>query len=181
VEIQAGPLPPNQEGIQMAGDMFLKLEGLDGESVDEASPSHKKEIDIIGWSFGGTNPASFALGQGGQQSKPVYTDFHITKVCDSSSVKLLRAMTGGQHIDKGKITCRKAIKDSNKLEYLTIDLDDVQVTGVQFSGSGHDQFLHETVSLTAAKFKAVYTLQDDDGNAGPKTELEYDLQKQKVV
>jgi hypothetical protein len=43
----------------MAGDMFLKLEGLDGESVDEASPSHKKEIDIIGWSFGGTNPASF--------------------------------------------------------------------------------------------------------------------------
>jgi len=92
----------------MAGDMFLKLEGLDGESVDEASPSHNKEIDIIGWSFGGTNPASFAMGQGGQQSKPVYTDFHITKVCDSASVKLLRAMTGGQHIDKGKITCRKA-------------------------------------------------------------------------
>jgi type VI secretion system secreted protein Hcp len=180
VVIEAGPLPPNQEG-QMAGDMFLKLEGLDGESIDEASPSHNKEIDIIGWSFGGTNPASFALGQGGQQSKPTYTDFHITKVCDSASVKLLRAMTGGQHIDTGKITCRKAIKDSNKLEYLVIDLEDIQVTGVQFSGSGHDQFLHETVSITAATFKATYTLQDDDGNAGAKVELKYDLQKQKVT
>ena len=67
------------------------------------------------------------------------------------------------------------------LEYLVIDLEDIQVTGVQFSGSGHDQFLHETVSLTAATFKATYTLQDDDGNAGAKVELKYDLQKQKVT
>jgi type VI secretion system secreted protein Hcp len=165
----------------MAGDMFLKLENIKGESIDEAKPSHKEEIDIIGWSFGGTNPASFALGTGGQQAKPTYTDFHITKVCDAASVKLLRAMTGGQHIDKGKLTCRKAVKDSDKLEYLIIDMDDVQVTGVQFSGSGHDQFLHETVSLTCAKFTAKYTQQDDDGNAMAPVTLEYDLQKQKVV
>jgi type VI protein secretion system component Hcp len=96
-------------------------------------------------------------------------------------VNLLRAMTGGQHIDTGKITWRKAIKDSNKLEYLVIDLEDIQVTGVQFSGSGHDHVLHETVSLTAATFKATYTLQDDDGNADAKIELKYDLKKQKVT
>jgi hypothetical protein len=34
-------------------------------------------------------------------------------------VKLLRAMMGGQHI-----AYRKAIKDSNKLEYVVIELED---------------------------------------------------------
>jgi type VI secretion system secreted protein Hcp len=165
----------------MAGDMFLKLEGIDGESIDDANPSHKNEIDILGWSFGGTNPASFAVGMGGQQSKPTFTEFHITKVADAATVKLLRAMSGGQHIPTGKITCRKAIKDSDKLEYLVIDLTDVQVTNVQWSGSGSEQFMHETVSLTAAEFKSTYKLQQDKGAAGGSTEFKYNLQTQKAT
>jgi type VI secretion system secreted protein Hcp len=165
----------------MAGDMFLKLEGIDGESIDEASPSHSGEIEIIGWSFGGTNPASFAMGQGGQQSKPTYTEFHITKICDQASVTLMRAMAGGQHIPSGKITCRKAIRDSDKLEYLIITLTDVQITNVQWSGSGSEQFIHETVSLTSAKFETEYKLQADTGSARGGNTFSYNLQTQKVT
>jgi len=165
----------------MAGDMFLKLEGIEGESIDEASPSHKTEIDIVGWSFGGTNPASYAIGQGGQQSKPTWTEFHIVKVSDKSTVTLLRAMAGGQHIKSGKITCRKSIKDSDKLEYLIVELTDVSVTNVQFSGSGQEQFIHETVSLSAAEFKVNYKVQQDIGSAGAVNEMKYNLQTQKVV
>ena len=165
----------------MAGDQFLKLEGIEGESIDEATPSHNKEIDIIGWSFGGTNPASFALGQGGQQAKPTFTEFHVTKVCDKASVTLMRAMAGGQHIASGKITCRKAIKDSDKLEFLVVELTDVQVTNIQWSGSGSEQFVHETVSLTSAQFKASYKLQQDTGSASGGVDLTYNLQTQKVT
>jgi type VI secretion system secreted protein Hcp len=164
----------------MAGDMFLKLDGIDGESIDDASPAHKNEIDIIGWSFGGTNPANYAQGQGGQQSKPTFQEFNIVKVCDKASVTLLRAMSGGQHIKTGKITCRKAIKDSDKLEYLTVDLTDVQVTNISWSGSGGEQHLHETVSLTAAQFKTTYKLQQDTGAAGGGNDMTYNLQTQKV-
>jgi type VI secretion system secreted protein Hcp len=164
----------------MAGDMFLKLDGIDGESIDDASPSHNNEIDIIGWSFGGTNPASFALGQGGQQSKPTFTEFNISKVCDKASVTLMRAMAGGQHIKSGKITCRKAIKDSDKLEFLVIELTDVQVTNIQWSGAGSEQFVHEAVSLTSAQFKASYKLQQDLGSAKGGVDLTYNLQTQKV-
>jgi type VI secretion system secreted protein Hcp len=165
----------------MAGDMFLKLDGIDGESIDDASPAHKNEIDIIAWSFGGSNPASFALGQGGQQSKPTFSEFNITKVCDKASVTLMRAMSGGQHIKSGKITCRKAIKDSDKLEYLVIELTDVQITGIQWSGAGMDQHINEMVTLTAAQFKNTYKLQQDTGAASGGVSLTYNLQTQKVT
>jgi len=164
----------------MAGDMFLKLSSVDGESLDEASPSHKNEIDIIGWSFGGTNPASYALGQGGQQSKPTFTEFHVTKYTDNASVTLLRALSGGKHIPSAKITCRKSISDSDKLEYLIVELTDVSVTNIQFTGSGSEQYLNETVSLAAAQFEVKYSLQKDAGSAGGVNNVTYNLQTQKV-
>jgi type VI secretion system secreted protein Hcp len=160
--------------------MFLKLDGIKGESIDDASPSHKDEIEILGWSFGGTNPASYAMGQGGQQSKPTFSEFHVVKTADSSSVTLMRAMSGGQHIKSGKITCRKAIKDSDKLEYLIVDLTDVSITSIQFNGSGAEQHLNETMSLQAAQFKVTYKLQADAGAAGGGNDMTYNLQTQKV-
>jgi len=33
----------------MAVDMFLKIDGVEGESRDE---THQKEIDILSWSWG---------------------------------------------------------------------------------------------------------------------------------
>ena len=43
-------------------NMFLKLNGLDGESMDE---DHKDWIEVESFSWGVDNPASFAIGQGG--------------------------------------------------------------------------------------------------------------------
>ena len=46
----------------MAGDMFLDIEGVQGESKDEA---FKNKIDIDSWSFGCTNAGSMGRGGGG--------------------------------------------------------------------------------------------------------------------
>ena len=163
----------------MAGDMFLKLEGIKGESIDEASPSHKEEIDIIGWSFGVSNPASFALGQGGQQSKPTFSDFHISKYVDKASATLMNASATGKHFASGKITCRKAAGGNDKLEYLVIKLTEVLVTSVQHSGSGSEQYVHETVTLTCGVIELTYQGQQDaDGTAAGNFDFTYDLQKQ---
>jgi type VI secretion system secreted protein Hcp len=163
----------------MAGDMFLKIGDLQGESTDGAKPSHQNEIDIIGWSFGATNPASWALGQGGQQSKPTFTDIHISKYCDKASMALWNACATGKHFAEGKITCRKAAGDDNKVEYLKITLTDVVVTSVQFNGSGSEQYLHESITLTSAKVKQEYSLQQEaTGSAGGASTFTYDLQKQ---
>jgi type VI secretion system secreted protein Hcp len=39
----------------MAVDMFLKLDGVNGESKDKV---HGKEIDVLSWSWGMTNSGS---------------------------------------------------------------------------------------------------------------------------
>ena len=163
----------------MPGDMFLKLEGIKGESVDEALPSHKDEIDIISWSVGVSNPASFALGQGGQQSKPTFSDFSITKYVDKASAALMNACATGKHFDSGQITCRKARGGSDKLEYLVIKLTDVLVTSVHHSGSGNEQYVHENVSITCAVIEVTYQGQADaDGSPAGNFDFQYDLQKQ---
>ena len=43
-----------------ASNIYLKLDGLDGESLDE---DHKDWIEVQNWSWGVDNPASFAVGQ----------------------------------------------------------------------------------------------------------------------
>ena len=46
----------------MAVDMFLKLDGIKGESKDS---KHSGEIEILAWSWGLSNSGSFGSGGGG--------------------------------------------------------------------------------------------------------------------
>jgi type VI secretion system secreted protein Hcp len=50
----------------MATDIFLKLDGLDGESSDHA---HEKEIDVLSWSWGMTQSGSMHVAKGGGAGK----------------------------------------------------------------------------------------------------------------
>src|SRR4051812_38889899 len=45
--------------IEMAVDIFLRLSGIDGESI---ASGHAKEIDILSWSWGMTNKITFVTG-----------------------------------------------------------------------------------------------------------------------
>ena len=65
----------------LADDVFLKLEGIDGESQDA---KHAKEIDVLSWSWGfSRNPASTACSQ----------EFHFTKLVDRATPLLLTRAT----------------------------------------------------------------------------------------
>ena len=50
-----------------AVDVFLKLDGIKGESTDDR---HKDEIVIESWSLGATNTGSHSVGGGGGAGKP---------------------------------------------------------------------------------------------------------------
>jgi type VI secretion system secreted protein Hcp len=159
----------------MAVDMFIKLKGIDGESQDHA---HKNEIEILSWSWGVTNSASFALGTGGGTNKATFHEISITKVVDKASVNLLQYCTDGKHVPEGVITCRKAAGD-DQLEYLVIDLKEVMITGVQVSGHGADGHVTENVTLAFAEFKSKYKQQLNTGAAGGAVEFGWNIQKNK--
>ncbi len=65
----------------MAVDMFLKIDGLEGESVDA---EHANEIDILAWSWGMSQSGSMHMGKGGGSGKVSVQDLSVTKWVDQA-------------------------------------------------------------------------------------------------
>jgi type VI secretion system secreted protein Hcp len=60
----------------MAVDMFFKLAGIDGESVDK---THAKAIDVLAWSWGMSQNGTTHIGTGGGAGKVNVQDISFTK------------------------------------------------------------------------------------------------------
>ena len=97
----------------MAVDMFLKLDGIKGESKDH---KHKDEIHIESFSWGLNQTGAHGTGGGGGAGKVSVHDISITKFLDKSSCALMLHCCNGKHIKDGLITVRKA--GDKPLEYL---------------------------------------------------------------
>jgi len=131
-------------------DMFLKIEGIDGESSDSG---HRGEIDIQSWSWGVSNAGSMSAGSGGGAGKASFSDLSITKRIDKASPLLMTACATGQHIPKATLTVRRAGKNGD--DYMRYTLEDVTCTSVQDSGSS-DTLPTESLSLNYTKIQFEY-------------------------
>jgi len=160
----------------MAADMFLKLEGVDGESKDD---SHKKEIDVLAWSWGASQSGTGHTGGGSGAGKVSVQDVSVTKYVDSASHLLLLDCCNGQHIKKGTLVVRKA--GATPLEYIKLTMEDIIVTHISTGGSGGEDRLTETVTLNFSKFKYEYTPQKADGSGDGTKETGWDIAANKKV
>jgi len=143
----------------MAVDMFLKLDGIKGESADA---KHKDEIQIQSFSWGMNQMGTHGVGGGGGAGKVSVQDMSIMKLVDKASPELMLACANGKHIKEGLLSVRKA--GEKPLEYMKIKLTDVLVSSVQCAGNGHE-LISENVSLNFAKFQVEYQEQGSDGSA----------------
>jgi len=132
-------------------DIFLKLDGIDGDSMDS---KHQDEIDVITFS----GPGVCHPVPGGQ---PVFEPVTITKETDKATPLILQKAVTGEHIDHGKLTVRKSGGDA--LEYLVFEFQDIEIL------SSGDMF-----SFRAAHTKMLFTPQKDDGTGGPAIPAEWD-------
>jgi type VI secretion system secreted protein Hcp len=153
-----------------AVDMFLKLDGIKGESKDS---KHKDEIHIESFSWGLTQQGAGGSAGGGGTGKVSVHDISITKVLDASTPALILHCANGKHIKEGLITVRKA--GENPVEYLKIKLTDILVSSVQEAGHGA-AVLTESLSLNFSKFQVAYQEQGADGKAaGSPLEIGWDI------
>jgi type VI secretion system secreted protein Hcp len=141
--------------------MFLKLEGIDGESNDDKK---KNQIEILSFSLGGSNTGSFSMAKGGGTSKVNLQDIQFTKVIDKASPNLFSSLTIGKHIDKGTLTVRKAGGDPK--DYFMITMTPCIVSSYNVSGHEGGGAPHESFSLNYDKIEVEYKTQDDKGNLG---------------
>lgn len=153
----------------MAVDMFLKLDGIKGESQDH---KHKDEIHIESFSWGMSQTGAHGAGGGGGAGKVAVHDISITKFVEKSSPSLMLHCASGKHIPNGLVTVRKA--GDKPLEYLKIKLADILVSGVQHAGHGGGDLLTENLTLNFAKFWVEYQEQKADGSGVPGGEMGWD-------
>ena len=131
----------------MAVDIFIKIGDIKGESMDKA---HKDEIDVLNWSWGLAQSGNMHVGGGGGAGKVNIQDLSLTKYVDKASPNLMMHCASGKHIDKVKLTVRKAGGES-QVEYFIIDLEEVLITSLSTGGSGTDDRLTENVTLNFAQ------------------------------
>lgn len=157
----------------MAVDMFLKLDGVDGESIDK---EYAKCIDILSWTWGMSQTGTTHHGSGGGAGKVAVEDITITKYIDKSSLQLTSNSCSGKHIDKGSIYVRKAGGDK-PLTYIEIDMTEIIISSVSIAGTQSDDLIMETISLNFSKFAYTYYIQKDDGTGTKVGPISWDIAK----
>jgi type VI secretion system secreted protein Hcp len=159
----------------MAVDYFLRLDGIEGESVDKA---HSKEIELfsVGWGLSQTGTAG--RGGGAGAGKASFQDFGFTARVSKASPKLFLACASGQHVKTALLTCRRS--GAGQVEFLKIKLSDVLVSSHQVGGSAPEEPLDQ-VSLSFGKIEVEYTPAGKGGKAEPAVKAGWDLKANKKL
>ena len=156
----------------MATDSFLKMDNVEGESKDKV---HKKEIDVLAWSWGMAQSGSFGTGGGGGSGKASFQSLSVTKYIDKSTPTIQLYCASGQHFKKARLTVRKA-GGKDPLEYLVIDMKKVLVTSYQTGGSGGEDRLTENISLNFAEVSVQYKEQKEDGSGDTPITFDWSIE-----
>ena len=153
-------------------DMFIKLEGIDGEAKDDG---HTGDIDVLGWGWGMSQSGNMHQGGGGGKGKVSVQDLTFYHYLDKATGNLMLYCAQGKHIPEATLVVRKAGEDP--LEYLIITMTDCIVTNISTSASEGSEMISEEVSINFAKVKVEYQEQQPDGSGTPGPEFAWDMEK----
>lgn len=159
----------------MASTMFLKIDGVKGESTDA---NHKDEIELLSYSHGVSQPTSAVASTagGGTGGRCNHTDLSVSKMMDSATPILNQLCCTGKHIDSITMTLRRADGDKS-IPYMVYKLTDIVISSVSVGGSS-DSVPIETLTFNYAKIEWEYTKQARaKGGESGKTNGSWNLAK----
>ena len=147
-----------------AVDMFLKLNGIEGESTEKG---YEKQIDVLAWSWGASNSGTTHTGGGAGAGKANVQDISITKYIDKATPALILNTMNGKLISTGQLSMRSYTTKGVGYESLKIELKDILVSSVSTGGSNGESRLTENISLNFASYKLTYTPLVSDNPGSP--------------
>ena len=162
----------------MAVDMFLKIDGIPGESTDA---SHSDEIDVLSYNWGESQPPTAGgAGGGGAGGRVAVQDFHFAMRVNKASPKLFLACASGAHMRSAILTVRRS--GGNPVEFLKWTLTDVTVGSYQTASNvpTGEQPLDQ-VSLRFAKIETEYRAVRPDGSLDAPIKAGWDVQANRPV
>jgi len=160
----------------MAVDMFLKIEGIDGESTDAA---HEKWIEVVSYSLGVAQPVSGVSATGGRTGgRADFQDLSIVKTIDNATPDLNIYCAKGQHIPK--IELELCLATGDKHTFMKYEIEDCIVTSIAPGGAKDDEIKPtEAVTFAYGKIKWEYTPIDHTGAPGASTDRTWNLETNK--
>jgi len=162
----------------MAVDMFLKIDGIPGESTDA---KFDKQLVLESFSWGETNTGAHAAGGGAGAGKVSMQDFHFTARVSIATPKLMFACATGQHIKDAVMSVRRATEQKEGgLVFLTYSFQGVVITSVQEAGDTSDIPL-DAVSFAFEKIDVMYKEQAATGAVGATSEFAWDLRANQKI
>ena len=141
----------------MSLDIFLKVDGIEGESLDAA---HPKEIVALSFGWSAANTAAGPGGGGGGAGKVQFRDLSVVKPVDKASPKLMLACATGRHIRQ----CVLAVRRATAGDFMVLTLTDCVVTSIAESGSREAGAVQETITLGFASIVVQERPQKPDGS-----------------
>jgi type VI secretion system secreted protein Hcp len=159
-----------------AFDYFLKIEGIEGESIDAM---HKGEIELESWSWGETQ-AHAPGGGGGAGGKVTMTDFNFTTKLSKASPKLFLSCAEGSHIKAAWLTARKGAGAQKADYFLKWTFSDLLISGYH-TGAIEEGPPLDQVSFNFAKIEVEYKPQRADGTFDASIKAGWDLKTNKKI
>lgn len=152
----------------MATDMFLKIDGIPGESTDKA---HTEWIEIESWSFGASQPSAGSASTGGARTaqRVDFTDINVVKGVDKASADILFCCANGKHIKEVKIEVCRASESKEK--YYEIVMTDVIISNYS-NAQSTGGIPNEQVSFNPGRIEWIYT-EMDHGTGKPKGPIQH--------
>jgi type VI secretion system secreted protein Hcp len=158
----------------MAVDMFLKIDGIEGESQDDKC---KGQIHIESFSFGveqvGTADSGGGLGAG----KAKFEDFEFTMPTQKASPKIYAACASGKHIKNAILSIRKA--GGKQDIFLKHTFSDLLISSFR-TANGDPQPI-DTIKFNFVKLQTEYKEQGADGSLKGAVTAGYDLKANKAM
>ena len=155
----------------MADDAFMYFGPsceikVKGETTDKTFDG-KDAFELKSVSFGIENASSVGSATGGDgQGKTSFNPISITKQVDSASASLVKACTLGKHQKEAFIELRRAGGGSGSSSggtFMKFSFKEVLVTKVEWTGSGGEENVEETVEFVYGAVKVEYWMQGTDG------------------
>jgi type VI secretion system secreted protein Hcp len=158
----------------MAVDMFLKIDGIDGESNDA---KHKGEIEVESFSWGASSPETAGPGGGGGSTGRVaMEDFTFTTPVTRASPRLFQASVEHRRIKTALLTVRRS--GGQQHDFLKVTMSDVQISEWK-QGAGADVPVDQ-VRMSFGKVQIAYTGQRPDGTPGDTVSAGWDGKNSKI-
>jgi type VI secretion system secreted protein Hcp len=145
----------------MAVNAYLMVDTITGPST-----SKPNAIDILSFSFGCSQTATYGVGASGKEAKAGRADFSnltIMKVLDKTTPFLFEACVKATVLKTVVLLYDKPVQGKQQ-DYFKISLGDAIVTGHQQSGSSENP--SESVSFAFQSIELSYAAENDDGTLG---------------